>query len=372
MPGIVVLLPRRERYAKIGGGAVSSVVDGLAWHSGMRRNIRVFGSPVDNPLSGAAFEPVNLAPLWHGGKTRRYLVSVVSKVRTTSEMPPSIIEIHNRPKYVAFLKKNLKQLALILYLHNDPRKMEGTETPQGRSEIAKRAQAVVCVSEYIKRCFIEGAEAAAQKVFVVRNAVDTDVLKPLPGGEKNKEIIFFGRTIFDKGPHLLVEAAENILPEFPDWKLVIIGSRYFGNSRAESYERELFRRVERMGRQGEITGYLPRGKVIERLQKASIAVLPSLWDEPIQLASMEAAACGCAVVTTRRGGIQEGMGEAALYLPEETPRAIENVLRRLMGDGKELKIWQKKARNHVVQNSDLRQSALALDKVRRNISFVSS
>ena len=138
-----------------------------------------------------------------------------------------------------------------------------------------------------------------------------------------------GRTIADKGPHLLVGAAEKLLPAYPDWKVVIVGGRYFGSGKAEAYEKALFQRVMRLGPQGEVTGYLPRHKVIVRLQQAAIAVLPSLWEEPMPMATMEAAACGCAVITTRRGGIPEGMGDAALYLSEETPEAGTAVARLL-------------------------------------------
>ncbi|MDD5585592.1 MAG: glycosyltransferase family 4 protein [Alphaproteobacteria bacterium] len=363
-PRIAILLPRRERYAESGAGAVSTVADSLARFSRFRVLLKVLGAPVGQPLDGASFFPIRLAPFWHGSATRRYLVEAVRILKKDA----IVVEIHNRPKYVPFLRKKLPHTALVLYLHNDPRTMEGTKSAEERERIAGQVQAVVCVSDYVRRCFLEGlGNDAAAKTHALRNAVDTEALCPPPEGEKRKEIIFIGRTIADKGPHLLVEAAEKLLPAYPDWKIVLIGGRYFGQGKAEAYEKDLFRRVANLGRQGEVTGYLPHEDVLSRLRQASIAVLPSLWDEPIQLAAMEAAACGCAVITTRRGGIPEGMGEAALYLPEETPGAVAAMLRPLLDDPALCRAWQQKAREHVVRNGDVRQAASGLDALRQKL-----
>ena len=367
---VAILLPRRERFAQSGAGAVSTVVDGFACHSRFRTSLKGLGAKVTEPLHGAAFVPVPLAPFWQGGKTRRYLVGAARLLKNTAD----IVEIHNRPKYVPFLRKALPSAALVLYLHNDPRTMKGTKTPEQRRQIGEQVQAVFCVSNYIRHCFLEGLDALAPKTFVVPNAIDAQTLKPPPEHDKKREIMFAGRTIADKGPHLLVEAAEKLLPAYPDWKIVIVGGRHFGAGKAEAYEKELFQRVKRLGPQGEVTGYVPRQEVLKRLQQAAIAVLPSLWEEPMPMVTMEAAACGCAVITTRRGGIPEGMGDAALYLPEETPEAVEALLRELMDNPEVLRAWQQKARAHIVQNGDLRLAAPHLDGCRQKVheSFVST
>jgi len=365
---VAALLPVRERYARTGAGAVASVVDGFARRSGQREHLKVFGTAVDEPLDGAAFVPVRPAAWWHGSGTRRYLIGAARQAQDTVEL----LEVHNRPKYVPLLRKLLPRTALALYLHNDPRAMEGMKTPEERRRIGALVQGVICVSDYIRRCFLEGVDELAAKTFVVRNGVDTDVFCPLPEQEKWQEIVFAGRTISDKGPHLLVEAGEKLLPDFPDWKIVIVGGRYFGAGKAEAYEEELFERVRRLGPQGEVTGYLPRNELLERWQRASIAVLPALWEDPISLAVMEAAACGLAVLTTRRGGIPEGIGDAAMYIAEETGDGVAVLLRSLMESPSALRAWQTKARKHAVQHSSLRVLSPLLDDVRREIYASSS
>lgn len=357
---IGILLPLRERYATTGAGAVSTVVDNFAAHGRQPESITVYGSAVETPLSGGHFVPVPDLPFWHGAKSRRYLKSAARLVQNNI----AYLEVHNRPKYISQLRQRLPHLSMALYLHNDPRTMEGSQTPQQRHELLARLNGVVCVSKYIRGCFLEGLENAEHKVHVQLNAVDTTALAPTQATGKRKEIIFVGRTIFDKGPHLLVSAAEKVLPLFPDWKVVIVGGRYFGSDKAEPYETELFQRLSALGPQAEVTGYLPRQEALARLRQASIAVLPSLWNDPMPMAPLEAAACGCAVITTRRGGIPEGLSEGALYLTEETSYELERLLCDLLADPLLLKDWQHEALGHVVTHRDIRLASQKLERLR--------
>ena len=51
---VAILLPRRERFAQSGAGAVSTVVDGFAQHSRFHASLKVLGTKVTDPLQGAA------------------------------------------------------------------------------------------------------------------------------------------------------------------------------------------------------------------------------------------------------------------------------------------------------------------------------
>jgi len=62
-------------------------------------------------------------------------------------------------------------------------------------------------------------------------------------------------------------------------------------------------------------------RLADLYRAAAVHVLPS-WYETPGLASLEAAACGCRVVTTDRGTVREYFGEGALYCPPDDPEAI--------------------------------------------------
>ena len=54
-----------------------------------------------------------------------------------------------------------------------------------------------------------------------------------------------------------------------------------------------------------MTGFIPLEEVRHWQERASIAACPSLWQEPLGKVVVEALAAGCAVLTTRCGGIPE-------------------------------------------------------------------
>ena len=52
-------------------------------------------------------------------------------------------------------------------------------------------------------------------------------------------------------------------------------------------------------------GAIPHAETIALYRRASVMVLPSVWNEPSPLPTYEAAACGLPIVSTRSGGIPE-------------------------------------------------------------------
>ena len=68
-------------------------------------------------------------------------------------------------------------------------------------------------------------------------------------------------------------------------------------------------------------GYLPDSALAALYGGASAFALPSLY-EGFGLPCLEAMACGTPVVTTRRGGLPETCGEAALYVDPGDPAAF--------------------------------------------------
>ena len=61
----------------------------------------------------------------------------------------------NGHKLPAMLPKR-PDLPVILYLHNDPREMRGAQTKEERLWLIKHLAGVICVSDYIKTCFLDG------------------------------------------------------------------------------------------------------------------------------------------------------------------------------------------------------------------------
>ena len=54
-----------------------------------------------------------------------------------------------------------------------------------------------------------------------------------------------------------------------------------------------------------IMGFQKHKKVLQTLEKTSIAIVCSRWNEPFGRSSLEAASRGCCVIISNRGGLKE-------------------------------------------------------------------
>ena len=87
---------------------------------------------------------------------------------------PDLVEVHSRCHVASYLKKKRPDLKVVLYLHNDPRDMKGSRTTAERRRLLHEMAAVICVSDYIRDCFLDGIDSneATEKVATARNGVD--------------------------------------------------------------------------------------------------------------------------------------------------------------------------------------------------------
>jgi UDP-glucose:(glucosyl)LPS alpha-1,2-glucosyltransferase len=359
---LAIILPHSESFQPAGAGAVTFSVRDYSTVSRMAPRIRILGSEVSDPFDAARFVPVAPAPWWHGRRGARYIQGVISVLR---ELSPAYIEVHNRPVYVPALRKAFPDTPLVLYLHNDPRTMRGIREVAQRARCLEQVSAVVCLSDFIRRCMLEGVEdhPRSANVRVVMNGVDTAAL--IPDEHKRREIVFIGRLSPQKGGLLFAQAALKLKDSLPDWRFVLVGSRDFRKSTMGSdYEREVILSMQRLGVQGEVTGYLPREEVLGRFKRAAIAVVPSLWDEPFGLVVVEAMTAGCAVVASRRGGIPEIVDDAGVLIESGDVATWSEQLLRIAKDGELQRRCQHAARNRAVQCFDIHRTVASLDAIR--------
>jgi glycosyltransferase involved in cell wall biosynthesis len=330
-PQILILLPHAEQFGPERAGAVALHVRDVTHASRFRDRIRIFGTAVERPFEGFDFCP--LQPAWHGLRGRNIGLAEALR-RRLGDRQGVLVEVYNRPNMFAHLAARAPDLPLTLRLSNDPRTMRGARSAPERARILARAQAVFCVSDFIRQRFLEGldghgAERDRQKLQVVFNGIPRTLAAP---PEKEPLILFVGRIIEAKGVADLMAALERVLPRRPGWRAEIIGtSRTRRKGEPTAFEIALQERSVRLG-QVRWPGYLPNDEVMARYRRAAIVVVPSLWDEPLARTAIEGLASGCAVLAYATGGLPEVLRGRGLLIEQPAPEALALALERVIAD----------------------------------------
>jgi mannosyltransferase len=191
---------------------------------------------------------------------------------------------------------------------------------------------------------------------VILHGVDTNIYYPPPdrgaafavGRLPGKYGIgCFGRVREQKGTDLLVEAMCALLPKYPDFSGVIIGSV---TPEQRGFLRGLEARVAQagLGERVRFLGELPIDEVPRWYQRISIYCFTSR-NEGFGLTLLEAMATGVALVASRAGGAERVVidGETGLLVPPGEVGALIAALEPLMRDPERAAEMGRKARARV-------------------------
>lgn len=129
-----------------------------------------------------------------------------------------------------------------------------------------------------------------------------------------------------KGHMYLFDAYADIVREFPDWRLLVVGD---GPQR-----QKLERRAGELGLAESIHFVGNRDDAELWFQAMDLFVLPSYGDEGVPQAIMQAMACGLAVISTPVGAIAEAVDvdRSGLLVAPRDASALAAALRRLIAD----------------------------------------
>ena len=177
--------------------------------------------------------------------------------------------------------------------------MKGSKSKRERQNILEKCAAIFCVSEYIKQQFMKDISNEKKKVHVLYNGVNRKIAH-FP--EKKKEILFVGRLVTEKGVDLYVEVVKSIAPNYPDWNFDIIGSLKLGDQNKTNYfGKKVIEKFKSIGSQARYYGFKDYSFVEEKMNTASIIIIPSLWQEPFGLVAAEAMSNGICIIASKVG-----------------------------------------------------------------------
>ena len=358
---INILLPYKEKFDENKASSVSITVKNNLLHTKYLNDIRIFGQDVEKPLFKDKFIGLKYSVFSFKSKNK-FLAYKMLKIIEKDTDKNQLIEIHNRPYLVDQIAKG-KKFPISLFFHNDPQTMKGSKLVKDREEILEKCEAIFCVSEYIKKRFLEGVEHNSDKIHILHNGVERK-LKYFP--HKKKEILFVGRLVSEKGVDLYVDVIESIANKFPDWKFYLIGSYRLGDdSNKGSFVNRVINKFKNISDQTEFYGFQNHDFVQKKMEGASIIVIPSIWEEPFGLVAAEAMSNGIAIIASDIGGIPEIIKKNGILIKNINMQKLKYELEGLMSNCDKIKMLQQLSWNNFEHSS--KNSSKNLDNYRRFI-----
>jgi glycosyltransferase involved in cell wall biosynthesis len=284
---ISILLPYKENFSPKYAGAVSLFVNDTVKNSKYANDTYVFGNmPYSKPFL-ERYINLPIKKKIFQSTSKNY---VLEFLKNEKKINSDIVEIHNRPNYIKYFYNDKKKI--ILYFHNDPLSMLGSKTIKDRIFLLNKIDKIIFNSKWSQNRFfinIENENLLKQKTAVCYQSTSKT---NIDFAKKEKIISFVGKLNSAKGYDLFGKAIIKILNEFKDWRGVVHGDE--PREKLNFYHKNL-----------SINGYTPHDKILKFLEKTSISVICSRWEEPFGRTSLEASSRGCATIISNNGGLPE-------------------------------------------------------------------
>lgn len=168
------------------------------------------------------------------------------------------------------------------------------------------------------------ADDLATESVVIGNPYLDRLFRVLPAVTKERDIVFLGRLVSDKGAHVLVKALHVLRSRGLAPTTTIIGS----GPELDSLKRQ----VADLGldQQVEFAGRKSGEDLVHQLNRHRIMVVPSVWNEPFGLVALEGMACGCLVVGSEGGGLKDAIGPCGLTFKNGDADGLAQQLEQLL------------------------------------------
>jgi len=193
----------------------------------------------------------------------------------------------------------------------------------------RRAASVIAVSDAVReRCW--------PRAIVIGNPYRDNLFTIHPEVLKNRDFIFLGRLVSDKGADQAIRALSLLVKgdsKFRGLSLTIAG---------EGPERQNLEDLTRkLHLEDNITfrGAVKGSELADCLNSHKYMLVPSVWEEPFGNVALEGLACGCIPIVSDGGGLPDAVGRAGLVFPRGDINALADSIKTIISDpGLELEL----------------------------------
>ena len=327
---ISILLPYKENFSPNYPGAVSLFVSDTCLLSKYKKNIIVYGSTDFKKKFLINYQNISLNKKKITSQSKEYIEKFIQYEKLK---PSDLIEIHNRPNYLKFIDKKLNKRNYTLFFHNDPLSMDGSKSIVERKYLLKTCYRIIFNSNWSKKRFLEGIDSHfvhSEKLLICFQSAKKSNIKIIK--HKKKVIAFVGKLNRAKGYDIFAQSIVDVLNKNKLWSAKVVGDE----------KRE---KIDIRHKNVDVLGFLEHKKVLKLFQESSIAIVCSRWNEPFGRTSLEAAANGCAVIISDRGGLPETVTNA-IILKDLSVSELSIKINGLIKYNKKRKLIQKLSINN--------------------------
>src|SRR5210317_902076 len=287
---ILIILPYKESIDPNSAGAVSIYVKDTTKYSKYKKDIKI--------ISSENFEKAKIF------RNKNYIKNFCNKYKNTKI---DIIEIHNRPEYLAYIKKYFPSAKINLFFHNDPLTLRGSENIDERKYILSNTNKIIFLSNWIQQMFFYRLKNVNLEN-VISLPVGIIKEKSIKLSQKKKNILFVGKLNKAKGYHIFCNVASKFKKYDPSWNFIAIGNEA---------------RKEIFPSKNSVTeiGYLKNSEVLDFYKKSEIAIGNSVWNEPLGRIAIESSSRKCLPIISNKGGLSESK-KIAHVLKKNTPSEL--------------------------------------------------
>lgn len=212
----------------------------------------------------------------------------------------------------------------------------------------------------LKHCFIFAISRYVmndlkQSFELIGNPFDPGFSHQDDSANKDRDIVFVGRLVSDKGGDLLLRSIAALSSQGIKPSCTIIGD---GEEKAplEAMARELG--IEPLVR---FTGFMQGDALHAEIARHRIMAVPSRWKEPFGIVALEGVAAGCAVVGSSGGGLGDAIGPCGLTFENNDGAALTDALQQLLTQPELIERCRKEAEAHLEKFSVESQSKRYLE-----------
>ena len=328
---IFIVLPFKESLNPNLAGAVSLYVKDSTKYSKFKNRIQIISS---DDLKGRS----------RIFRNKNYIVNFCKKY---SNNKIKIIEIHNRPEYLKYIKKFFPKAKINIIFHNDPLSIRGSTKKDERENIISSCNKVIFISRWIQqRFFTQFKNSNLSNTIIIPHGVNK--IKNVNSNKKKKNILFVAKLNDAKGYNIFCDAAKKFKKYNSSWNFIAIGNE----TRKKIFpDQKVVKEI----------GYKKNTEVLNFYKNSEIAVGNSVWDEPLGRIAIEASSRKCLPIISNKGGLAESKN-IALVLKNNDSNNLFEILKKVTDDKKYRRLKQ----NLFYKNNkfDLKKISKELDNLR--------